>query len=179
MILDSYQKEAILAKDRNILVVAAPGSGKTTVIINRIRHLVKECNILNKNIIVITFTKAAALNMKDRYIRTFNTNSAPFFGTFHGLFYKILTRENYDIRIIEGFKVHRLVESILKKYFDDINEDKIKEVINNISLFKNSRVSIEDFKPSLTKEIFEECFITYSNYCKENGLWDFDDLAIK
>nr|WP_155392733.1 ATP-dependent helicase [Clostridium baratii] len=179
LILDSYQKEAILAKDRNTLVVAAPGSGKTTVIINRIRHLVKECNILNKNIIVITFTKAAALNMKDRYIRTFSTNSAPFFGTFHGLFYKILTRENYDIRIIEGFKVHRLVESILKKYFDDINEDKIKEVINNISLFKNSRVSIEDFKPSLTKEIFEECFITYSKYCKENGLWDFDDLAIK
>ncbi|MEG1002548.1 MAG: ATP-dependent helicase [Clostridium sp.] len=177
--LDLYQKEAVKAKERNILVVAAPGSGKTTVIINRIRYLTKDLGVLNKNIIVITFTKAAALNMKDRYVNTFNTNSSPFFGTFHGLFYKILLRENYNIRIIESYKIHRLVESVLKKYFDDINEDKIKEVINNISLFKNSRVTLGEFKPSLTKEIFEDCYTTYINYCEENGYWDFDDLAVK
>ncbi len=179
MNLDSFQNKAICAKERNILVVAAPGSGKTTVIINRINYLVKELNIHNKNIIVITFTKAAALNMKERYKNRFSRISSPFFGTFHGLFYKMLIREGYNINIIEGYKVNKIIEGILKKYFDDINEDKIKEVINNISLFKTSRVSLSDFKPSLTKEIFEDCFNAYSEYKEKNNLWDFDDLAIK
>ncbi|WP_204594781.1 UvrD-helicase domain-containing protein [Clostridium sardiniense] len=177
--LDSFQKEAVNAKERNILVVAAPGSGKTTVIINRINHLVNNLKVYNKNIIVITFTKAAALNMKDRYIKAFKTNYSPFFGTFHGLFYKMLLREGHEINIIESYKAHRLVEAVLKKYFDDINEDKIKEVINNISLFKNSRISLEDFKPSITKEIFEDCLNTYNQYKEDNNLWDFDDLALK
>lgn len=179
MKLDSFQNEAVNAKERNILVVAAPGSGKTTVIINRIDYLVRELNIYNKNIIVITFTKAAALNMKDRYKNRFDRVNSPFFGTFHGLFYKMLIREGYEINIIEGYKVNKLIESVLKKYFDDINEDKIKEVINNISLFKTSRVNLSEFKPSLTKEIFEDCFKSYSEYKEKNNLWDFDDLAIK
>lgn len=179
MNLDLFQQDAVNAKERNVLVVAAPGSGKTTVIINRINYLVNKLKIYNKNIIVITFTKSAALNMKDRYIKSFNIERAPFFGTFHGLFYKMLIRENYKIEIIESYKTHKLIEGVLKKYFDDINEDKIKEVINNISLFKNSRSNLNEFKPSITKEIFGECYEAYSSYKKKNNLWDFDDLALK
>lgn len=179
MNLDLFQQDAVNAKERNVLVVAAPGSGKTTVIINRINYLVNKLKIYNKNIIVITFTKSAALNMKDRYIKSFNLERAPFFGTFHGLFYKMLIRENYKIEIIESYKTHKLIEGVLKKYFDDINEDKIKEVINNISLFKNSRSNLNEFKPSITKEIFQECYEAYSSYKKKNNLWDFDDLALK
>ena len=59
------------------------------------------------NIIVITFTRAAAENMRNRYKNTFNKEKAPFFGTFHGLFYKILLREGYDIKIMEGGKAHQ------------------------------------------------------------------------
>ena len=179
MNLDLFQQDAVNAKERNVLVVAAPGSGKTTVIINRINYLVNKLKIYNKNIIVITFTKSAALNMKDRYIKSFNLERSPFFGTFHGLFYKMLIRENYKIEIIESYKTHKLIEGVLKKYFDDINEDKIKEVINNISLFKNSRSNLNEFKPSITKEIFGECYEAYSSYKKKNNLWDFDDLALK
>ena len=71
MNLDKYQLAAMKAKERNVLVVAAPGSGKTTVIINRINYLVEELNVNEGNIIVLTFTKAAALNMKNRYVETF------------------------------------------------------------------------------------------------------------
>ncbi|MDQ0148513.1 DNA helicase-2/ATP-dependent DNA helicase PcrA [Eubacterium multiforme] len=179
MNLDLFQQGAVNAKERNVLVVAAPGSGKTTVIINRINYLVNNFKVYNKNIIVITFTKSAALNMKDRYIKRFNLERTPFFGTFHGLFYKMLIRENYKIQIIESYKTHKLIEGVLKKYFDDINEDKIKEVINNISLFKNSRTTLGEFKPSITKEIFEDCVTVYSDYKRSNNLWDFDDLALK
>ena len=179
MNLDSYQMKAVKALEQNILVVAAPGSGKTTVIINRIKYLVDELNVNNGNIIVLTFTKSAALNMKRRYEKAFRKEQSPFFGTFHGLFYKILSREGYKIQIIEGYITNKIVEGVLKKYSDDVSEDKVKEAINNISLFKTSGVPLDKFTPSFSKRIFTECLKSYTEYKKENGLWDFDDLAIK
>ena len=149
--LDKYQHEAVETKRRNALIVAAPGSGKTTVIINRVNYLVNELKVQNKNIIIITFTKAAAVNMKKRYEDMFNTQTSPFFGTFHGLFYKILLRSGHNIDIIDGGIVHKIVSSVLNKYFDEVNDDKVKETINNISLFKTSRKSLIEFKPSISK----------------------------
>ena len=115
MHLDKNQLKAVKANERNVLVVAAPGSGKTTVIINRIKYLVDEVGVYPSNIIVITFTKAAALNMKNRYINTFHKESSPFFGTFHGLFYKILLREGANINIIEGYITNKIIEDVLMK----------------------------------------------------------------
>lgn len=179
MHLDKNQLKAVKANERNVLVVAAPGSGKTTVIINRIKYLVDEVGVYPSNIIVITFTKAAALNMKNRYINTFNKESSPFFGTFHGLFYKILLREGANINIIEGYITNKIIEGVLRKYSDEVNEDRVKEAVNNISLFKTSGENINDFKPSIAKDIFMECYDAYDKYKKENNLWDFDDLTIK
>ena len=88
--LDKFQEKAVNINDKNVLVVAAPGSGKTTVIINRVNNLIENRGVKAFNIIVITFTRAAAENMKLRYKNIFNKEDAPFFGTFHGLFYKIL-----------------------------------------------------------------------------------------
>ncbi|MDV4150932.1 ATP-dependent helicase [Clostridium sp. AL.422] len=177
--LDRYQKEAVYINEKNVLVVAAPGSGKTTVIINRVNYLVNELKIKVGNIIVITFTRAAADNMRSRYKNGFNREVAPFFGTFHGLFYKILLREGYNISIIQGGISHRIIKSVLAKYSDEVSEDKIKEVLNNISFFKTSLKKIEDFKPSLSKDIFVEALEKYEEYKNKNGLWDFDDLSIK
>jgi len=179
MHLDKNQLKAVKANERNVLVVAAPGSGKTTVIINRIKYLVDEVGVYPSNIIVITFTKAAALNMKNRYINTFHKESSPFFGTFHGLFYKILLREGANINIIEGYITNKIIEGVLRKYSDAVNEDRVKEAVNNISLFKTSGENINDFKPSIAKDIFMECYDAYDKYKKENNLWDFDDLTIK
>ncbi len=177
--LDSYQMSAVEASERNTLIVAAPGSGKTTVIINKVNDLVENKRVSNGNIIVITFTKAAAQNMKKRYEDAFNKNVSPFFGTFHGLFYKILLRCGKKIDIIDGAIVHKIVSNVLSKYFDEINEDKVKEAVNNISLYKTSRVSLNEFKPSLTKEIFNEALETYEEYKREHNMMDFDDLAIE
>lgn len=176
--LDEYQNKAVYSKDRNVLVVAAPGSGKTTVIINKVNHIINDFKISLGNIIVITFTRAAADNMRDRYKRVFNKEIAPFFGTFHGLFYKILLREGYNISIIEGGIAHRIIKSVLANYSDDVSEDKIKEVLNNISLFKTSLKSIDEFKSSLSKDIFIEALEKYEDYKKKNNLWDFDDLSV-
>ena len=176
--LDNYQQKAVYTKYKNALIVAAPGSGKTTVIINRVNHLIEDKKVRVGNIIVITFTRAAAENMKSRYKNTFSKNIAPFFGTFHGLFYKILLREGNEINIINDNKCSNIVKGILGKYFDDVNEDKIKEVVNNISGFKTSGKNMDEFKSSISKDIFIECFNAYENYKKRENLWDFDDLSI-
>lgn len=177
--LDDSQKKAVTLNEKNVLVVAAPGSGKTLVIINRTAYLIKNKGIEPKNIIVITFTKAAAKNMKERYIKIYGENNTPFFGTFHGLFYKILKRYKGSIKIIEEYEKYRLIRGILLKYMDEISDDKIKEVINDISLMRSREENINTFKSHVDLEVFKECFEGYNRYKSENGLMDFDDLQIE
>lgn len=83
--LDQYQKAAVYNGDCNALVVAAPGSGKTTVIVNKVVYLIKERHIDPENIIVITFTKAAARNMEIRF-KNICDSSIPFLEPFTACF---------------------------------------------------------------------------------------------
>lgn len=177
--LDKSQLKAVESNDNNILLCACPGSGKTTVIINRIKYLIETIKSEEKNIFVVTFTKAAAENMKKRYINAFNKEKLPLFCTFHRLFYRILLNEGYKINIINESIKFNYLKNILKKYYDTVSEDKIKEVLNNISVFKTSDISIEEFTPTIEKSIFIDCFYNYINYNEQNNLIDFDDIEIK
>lgn len=176
--LDDYQKNAVYSDEKNVLVVAPPGSGKTTVIINRAAHLIRDRKVNPDNMVVITFTRAAAMNMKNRYLQLTNNSRAPFFGTFHALFYKILSRHIGNINIIKSSDAFRLVNGILISYLDSVGDEKVKEVLNDISLFKNSGECMEYYKPRIDKSIFIECFNGYENFKTENKLMDFDDLQI-
>ncbi|MCM0648453.1 ATP-dependent helicase [Clostridium swellfunianum] len=223
--LDEQQKEAVFNIDRNVLVLACPGSGKTTVLINKVLYLTKFGNIYKSNfippdlkkedlqllqdyykentigwlksdearleyilsfnkinpnsIVVITFTKAAALNMKKRYQALSKSGITPFFGTFHGLFYKLLIRHNENIKIMDSSESYRIISNTLARQMEDINEDKIKDIRNKISLFKCNEVNIENFKSGITQEIFVNCYNVYENYKKEKGLLDFDDIQLR
>ncbi len=176
--LDIHQKKAVYTKDNNVLIVAPPGSGKTTVIVNRVAHLISNLGVNPQNMVIITFTKAAAVNMKKRYVNMTNSKNTPFFGTFHGLFYKILIRHRKKVNIIDGSKVYRIINGVLISFLDSVGDEKIKEVINNISLFKNSKQELQYFNPSIDKDIFAECFKVYEEYKEENGLMDFDDIQL-
>ncbi|EJO5346576.1 ATP-dependent helicase [Clostridium botulinum] len=176
--LDQYQKEAVKCDKNNTLIVAPPGSGKTTVIINRVVHLIENLNISPNNILVITFTRAAAMNMKERYKKISSGSKSPFFGTFHGLFYKILNRYYRNINIISSKETYLLINNILISYLDSVNEDKVKDVLNDISFFKTSGLSMEDFVSKIDKSIFEHCFNSYEEYKEKKELLDFDDLQI-
>lgn len=176
--LDEYQKKAVTTKEKNLLIISAPGSGKTTVIVNRVNYIVKKLNVSPNNIVVITFTRSAAQNMKERYLNMTKDINAPFFGTFHGLFYKICNRHYGNIKIIEQRDTYRIINNVLVQYLDEIGEEKVREVLNDISILKSSFINMEDFKPSMDKEIFKSCFESYESYKKEKGLWDFDDIQI-
>ncbi|MBC2580114.1 ATP-dependent helicase [Clostridium sp. DJ247] len=176
--LDIYQENAVYTKEKNVLIVAPPGSGKTTVIMNRTAHLIKNCAINPDNMIIMTFTKAAAMNMKQRYMKLSNSNMIPFFGTFHALFYKILSRYQGKLDIISSNDTFKLINGILVSYLDSVGEEKVKEVINDISLFKSSEENIEYFNSKVDKSIFVECLNLYERYKQEKGLKDFDDLQL-
>ena len=172
--LDYYQKEAVFSKSKNTLVVAAPGSGKTTVIVNRLIYLTEKNKISADSIAVITFTKVAAENMKNRYLELSNSYKVPFFGTMHSLFYKILKQCYGNIEIISEREAFDLIHNILHSYLENISEEKVKEVLNNISLFKNS----SQFKSSIDNNAFYECLKCYEEYKDRKKLMDFDDLQL-
>ena len=89
--LDDTQQKAVTYGEGPLLVTAGPGSGKTTVITHHIKYLINNLGISPKEILVITFTKSAATEMKERFLRLCNIeNTEVVFGTFHAFFYQIL-----------------------------------------------------------------------------------------
>ena len=91
MAFNEAQLKAIRHGDGPALILAGPGSGKTTVITNRIRFLTEEEGVNPSSILVITFTRAAATEMQKRYEQMTQTGCAkPAFGTFHSVFFMIL-----------------------------------------------------------------------------------------
>lgn len=176
--LDKLQLQAVNCRNRNILVVAAPGSGKTTVIINRVAYLIKQRKVNYENIVVITFTRSAAQNMENRYLKLSNSRGLPYFGTLHSLFYRILKKYNPHINIIPEKESYKLVKAVLLKYLDEISEETVREVVNSISFFKTSGMDMQDYVPGFDKFAFKECYEKYETYKKDNGYMDFDDLQL-
>lgn len=176
--LDHWQLGAVKNTARNLLIVAPPGSGKTTVIINRIEYLINSKGAKGENIIVITFTKAAAKNMYLRYVHNNNLEVPAFFGTFHSLFYKILYNHLTNPQIITQSECLRIVDYVLRKYTETINEEKLKGIVNSIYFYKSSEMDLDDFKYEGDKEVFYNCYMEYEKYKRENGLLDFEDLQL-
>ncbi|WP_416176375.1 ATP-dependent helicase [Clostridium sp.] len=178
MELDRNQKKAVYTNYNSVVICAPPGSGKTTVIINRILNLVYNRGVDPNNILVITFTKAAALNMKDRYIKISKGNrKVPYFSTFHSLFYRILIRYYKNkINIIDEKKSISIIRETLSLYVDSLDDENVRCVLNDISRFKTSNKSIDYFRSRIDKSVFKKCFYAYEEYKNKRNLMDFDDL---
>ncbi len=151
MNLNSSQEAACNHMEGPCLVVAGPGSGKTAVLTNRICRLI-EANVPADKILVITFTKAAAMEMKERFNRLMANNNAVTFGTFHSLFWGILQREcgykNTDI--IMG-KVRSDLLKQAMKMADSTDEDS-KETLKAYESLK-TKYHLIDFDDMLIKAL--------------------------
>ena len=113
------QRQAIEHNKGPMMVLAGPGSGKTTVIINRTRTLIEKYGVDPRRILVITFTKAAAEEMKERFLKLMNnTVKQVNFGTFHAIFFTILRyayKYNYS-NIIKNDVKQKFIREIVAKY---------------------------------------------------------------
>ena len=91
ILVNEAQYKAITHGTGPMLVLAGPGSGKTFTVTQRIKYLIEHHNIKPESILVITFTKAAAREMQERFLRLNDHKSYPVnFGTFHAIFFHIL-----------------------------------------------------------------------------------------
>lgn len=186
---NKQQLDAIKHKDGPALVLAVPGAGKTTVLIYRTHNLIKKYNINPLKILSITFSKASAKDMKNRFNNTFpNFYNIPVnFSTIHSFSYTILKeyayRNNIKYSLIENFKHPQYKNKLLRKIYLDINgeyitEEKLETVINTIGYIKNMMFDIDDFlqKYKVDIENFKEIYTKYENYKSDNLLIDFDDM---
>lgn len=182
------QSEAIRHQDGPLLVLAGPGSGKTTVVTKRVQYLVQDCHISPSSILVITFTKAAATEMKERFLRLMEQSEEKpqgyenvSFGTFHAVFFNILklsygfTAANI-LREETRYQYMKEIVGRLKLEIDDENEF-ISGVLGEISLIKNERISLEHyFSKNCAEDIFRKIFASYEQRKRNARLIDFDDM---
>lgn len=182
------QSEAIRHQDGPLLVLAGPGSGKTTVVTKRVQYLVQDCHISPSSILVITFTKAAATEMKERFLRLMEQSEEKpqgygnvLFGTFHAVFFNILklsygfTAANI-LREETRYQYMKEIVDRLKLEIDDENEF-ISGVLGEISLIKNERISLEHyFSKNCAEDIFRKIFAFYEQRKRNARLIDFDDM---
>lgn len=175
------QERAIMHTVGTAQVFAGPGSGKTYVTVQRIKQLITQQGVDPSHILVITFTKAAALEMQERFFRLMEPARPPVkFGTFHAVFYHILKQsaQYRDYSIITESEKRKLIRQIvhIHKRFNQIQEEDIDELIQVLNLYKNSSV----IQPMSVQKVAEEdiCFLAkeYESYLHEFRQMDFDDI---
>lgn len=135
------QEEAIEHADGPAMVLAGPGSGKTFVTVHRIQRLLTSQGVNPAHILVITFTKAAALEMQERFFRLMEKENLPVrFGTFHAVFYHILKQsaQYRGYTIITETEKRKLIRDIIHhhKRFVYLQEEDIEEILTAVSKYK-------------------------------------------
>lgn len=166
-----------------MMVLAGPGSGKTTVIVGRVRHLVENLHVPPSSILVITFTRAAAREMEERYLalESENHSGRVSFGTFHSVFFRILKlayRYSGENIVREEQQTEFLRREVARLSLEVEDEGEfIRTVLGEISEVKGGMISLEHYyAKSCSGEIFKQLFEAYERSLRQLNLLDFDDM---
>lgn len=185
MKLTQAQEQASLHHQGPALVLAVPGAGKTTVLLHRIDNLISLYGVEAKSILSITFSKAQALDMKERFLAR-GSSSAPHFSTIHSFAYDIVRtyakEEKISIDLIEGRNSYNKYSLIKRLYYSlnktFIKDDTLEEFFTAYSFIKNTMISpgtyLEDYKPKVKN--FKALLEAYEAFKAEKNLIDFDDM---
>ena len=169
--------------DGPAMVLAGPGSGKTTVITHRIKNLIEKAEVRPENILVVTFTKAAAISMQKRFSTLMNGGKGQLvtFGTFHSVFYKILrkSRRYEATEILSERQKTDYIREIIGRYGISSNDvsELSQNIINDIGNIKGNMLNAQEYEPSCCKkEDFIKVYNAYNLELKKDGKMDFDDI---
>ena len=178
------QEEAITHKGGPLMVLAGPGSGKTLVITYRVKWLIENAGVHPSNILVITFTRAAAEEMKKRFFMFDRMANTPVtFGTFHSIFFMIL---RYAYRYTAANIIR---EDVKRRYIKEMTENMELEIedeneflsgiINEISYVKGEMMSLSYYHSNnCSDELFAQIYEGYEKRLREENLIDFDDMLV-
>ncbi len=180
--LNNEQKKAVLHKDGPCLVLGTPGSGKTTVIVNRIKNLIEKYNVNPAEILVITFTRAAALSMQERFLKMMGGNNCRVrFGTFHSFFFWIIkTAYHMDSSaVISEDEKRNIIRKIIMSFNMEYenSEDIITSAIRQIGIVNCDMIDIEAYySKDMPEAMFRELYKRYEAEKKRIKKLDFDDM---
>ena len=182
--LDARQMMAVRHFQGPCLIIASPGSGKTTVITHRTKYLIEKCQVNPSNILVITFTRAAAAEMKERFGRLMDENSLPVsFGTFHSVFFRILKYAyRYDASsIVREEQKNQFIRELIEKEdleMEDENEF-ISAILSEISAVKGDMIKLDYYySKNCPEEVFKRLYDGYEARLRRANLLDFDDMMV-
>lgn len=189
MSLNHAQTETVAHNKGPCMVLAGPGSGKTLTIAKRIEYLIMKHKVRPEEILVITFTKYAAWEMKNRTRSICGPSSyAVTFGTFHGIYYGILKwayRLNQS-NLLSDEEKYRILREILpgidwdQEPEADEEKDYLQELAIEIGNVKNNCMDIEEYEPvKYTTEKFRKLYRTYEETKKKYRKIDFEDMLIQ
>lgn len=179
--LNDAQRKAVTHGEGALLVLAGPGSGKTFTIVQRIFYLLEVCKVPAEEILVVTFTKDAALSMQNRFREQSESIHPVNFGTFHSIFYHIL-RESHTLqkhKIATDKEKRAILKTVLKQVCLQTETKQVTQFLSAISFYKNTgdetgalfKLSEED------KSVFFRVLNMFQNACNQAGLLDFDDMV--
>lgn len=184
MDFNERQQEAVQHKNGPMMVLAGPGSGKTAVITGRLISLLDQ-GVPENQILVVTFTRAAAGEMKQRFMKESGRERSNLtFGTFHSIYYAILRATDRTSRpeVLAERDKQKLLKEILSHIWPDSDAEAElpSQVAREISMVKGSGTSLEHFYSSvLPSDIFRKACTMYENWKQENRLLDFDDIIVR
>ncbi|MCT4612055.1 MAG: ATP-dependent helicase [Clostridia bacterium] len=180
MNLNKEQELAVKHISGPMMVLAGPGTGKTTLILERIKWLILN-NIDSSEILGITFSKASATEMKERFSKISDEKIE--FATFHSIFYRMLKWERKLIgyNILLEYEKYEIVKQIINK--NGLEYEDIDEITNlflkDLGLLKNSLIAVENFNSiNFSKSDFETIYNAYEGVKEEIRKIDFDDILV-
>lgn len=186
--LNSRQREAVLAQDGPVLIVAGAGAGKTKTITYRIAHLI-ESGVAPNAILAVTFTNKAAKEMSERVVKLVDFQSIkgrPVICTFHSLGVKILKENAQKLGLSKFFSIldeddaMAIIKESMKELGIDPKTIAPKTVKNVISRHKNNYLSPEEFQiSSYTGQMYLAVWRLYEEKKKKESALDFDDLLLR
>lgn len=166
------------------MVLAGPGSGKTSVIVERTAYMTGKGGISPASVLVVTFSRAAAREMKERFLKFTGQEYTPVtFGTFHGVFYAIL-KQAYGftaVNILSEEEKNNILKELILELGGDLAEegDFSDEIAKEISVVKGNRISLEHYYSSCCPdEVFRQIYRGYRDACNARRKLDFDDMIL-
>jgi DNA helicase II / ATP-dependent DNA helicase PcrA len=182
--LNDAQRTAVTHTEGAILVVAGAGSGKTRVITARMTNLILHCHVHPEQIIALTFTNKAALEMKNRVAHFLPRGSRlPFVGTFHSYCVRILKQQRDNMvhkfaGILDADDQQKIIKNILQK---NGLQKKIapKQAMYQISQIKNHHIDPEKAFTNYSNPLIHELYRAYEHEKRLSHCLDFDDLLLE
>ena len=188
--MNPMQQQAVFATEGPVLILAGAGSGKTTVLVNRISYILQSGLCQPWNILAITFTNKAAGELKERICNTVPEGGSDIWAaTFHSTCARILRRYGDRIGYTSHFTVYgtddqkRLVKDILKQLGYDEKIFSVKDVLAAISRAKDKMQKPQDLLKNAEfdsrAEAVSKIYEVYQHRLQTSDAMDFDDLLCK